>query len=222
MKYGCSLKSTPVASNLLNQLWGCFPANSCLDTNTSLATAWPAAISVHLMLTGAAGLSCWWNTVILFLITVCSMWDPPGLRIAIRDLHVYVHSMANKQNRLAPWKHLSNTLNRYLSIQTKDFSFITRQMSSDMEVNTTPWEKWKLLKHVQSPELTCIISFQILKPKSDAPPVTAVFANLFLHARELQPCSHWQTHKTGNAQKSVSKTKPTALNECLFWSCFHG
>lgn len=104
MKYGCSLKSSPVASNLLNQLWGCFPANFCLDTSTSLATAWPEAIYVHLMLTGAAGLSCWWNTVILFLITVCSMWDSAGLRETIRDLRVCVHSVANKENRPAPWK----------------------------------------------------------------------------------------------------------------------
>ena len=131
MKYGCSSKSTPAASNLLNQLWGCFLANSCLDTNTSLATAWPAAIYVHLMLTGAAGLSCWWNTVILFLITVCSMWDSPGLRTTIGDLHVCVHSAANKENGPTPWKHLSNTLNRNLSTQTKDFFLITLQMSSD-------------------------------------------------------------------------------------------
>lgn len=85
-----SSKSPPVASNVLNQLWGCFCANSCLDTNTSLATAWPAAIYAHLSLTGAAGLSCWWNTVILFLITVCSMWDLPGLRTTNRGLCVCI------------------------------------------------------------------------------------------------------------------------------------
>lgn len=150
MKYGCSSNSTPAASNLLNQLWGCFPANSCLDTSTSLATAWPAAIYVHLILTGAAGLSCWWNTVILFLITVCSMWDSPGQRTTIRDLHACVHSVANKENKPAPWKHLSNTLSRYLIIQTKDLFLITLQISSDMDVNTAPREKWKLRKHVQS------------------------------------------------------------------------
>lgn len=98
------MKSSPAASNLLNQLWGCFLANFCLDTSTSLATAWPEAIYVHLMLTGAAGLSCWWNIVILFLITVCSMWDSPGLRETIRDLGVCVHRVANKENRPAPWK----------------------------------------------------------------------------------------------------------------------
>lgn len=32
------------------------------------------------------------------------------------------------------------------------------------------------------PELACIISFETIKHESGAPPVTAVFANLFVHA----------------------------------------
>lgn len=51
---------------------------------------------------------------------------------------VCVHGVANKENRPAPWKHLSNSLKRHLSIQTKDFFLITLQMSSDMDVNTAP------------------------------------------------------------------------------------
>lgn len=172
MKYGCSLKSSPAASNLLNQLWGCFPANFCLDTSTSLATAWPEAIYVHLMLTGAAGLSCWWNTVILFLITVCSMWDSAGLRETIRDLRVCVHSVANKENRPALWKkkHLFNTPNRNLSTQMKDFFLITLQMSSDM-MSTEE----KSLRHVQSTR-TCVRDFR-WAPKTQ---ITG-FSCLYMH-----------------------------------------
>lgn len=62
---------------------------------------------------------------------------------------VCVHRVANKEERLAPGKHLSNTLNRNLSIQTKDF-FHTLQMSPDMDVNTNPREERKLLKQVES------------------------------------------------------------------------
>lgn len=35
-------------------------------------------------------------------------------------------------------------------MQTRDFFLITLQMSSDLNVNTTPWERWNSLKLVQS------------------------------------------------------------------------
>lgn len=51
---------------------------------------------------------------------------------------VLVHILANKE---LLGKHLSNTLNRNLSIQTKDLFLITLQLPSDMNVNTTPGQK---------------------------------------------------------------------------------
>ena len=42
-------------------------------------------------------------------------------RETIRDLHVCLHSVANKENRPSPLKHLSNTLSRNLNGQIEDF-----------------------------------------------------------------------------------------------------
>lgn len=186
MKYGCSLKSSPAASNLLNQLWGCFPANFCLDTSTSLATAWPEAIYVHLMLTGAAGLSCWWNTVILFLITVCSMWDSAGLRETIRDLRVCVHSVANKENRPAPWKKNTCSIPR-----TEIWAHKWRISSSSHSRCHQIWcqQKRNCSDMFKAPELACVIFVELPKHKSQASPVT-----LFVHALELQGGRVLQIH----------------------------
>lgn len=173
------------------------------------------------MLTGAAGLSCWWNIVILFLITVCCMWDPPGLRTTIRDLHVcvcvYVQSVANQMNRPAPWKHLSNPLNRYLSIQTKDlfFPLITLQMSSNIDVNTTLWEKRKLLKHVRCARARMHNfiwdgKMQICCSSRDS----IVCCYYILQSRHHAPID--KLTRQGIPQNQCPKTKPTALVNVYF------
>lgn len=93
-KYRCSMKPTPAASNLLDQLWGCFPANSCMDTSTSLATvpAAAAATAAHLVCTFKADRSCraqlWMQHCYPFFPHYCRLYvrsAEPNQRTAIRD-----------------------------------------------------------------------------------------------------------------------------------------
>ena len=122
------------------------------------------------------------------------VWDPPGLRETIRDLAcVCEHSVANKENRPALWKHLSNTRNRNLSTQTKDLLLIALQMSSDMDVNTVPWVN---SSNMWTRGRACIISWKIIKHKSGAPAVTAVLVYLFLlFAQEPHPSTDTQNRE---------------------------
>lgn len=137
---------------------------------------------------------------------------PQGNHQGLTCVCVCVHSVANKENRPTPWKHLFNTLNRNLNIQTKDSFLITLQMSSAMDVNTTPWENWKLLKHVQSAR-TCMHNF-IRDHKTQSwvllPWQQCLLTCFYMHTQAAATLS--LTHKTGNNQKPVSRTKHTVLD----------
>lgn len=101
---------------------------------------------------------------------------------------VCVHRVANKEEQLAPGKHLSNTLNRNLSIQTKDFF-----------PHHTPDVTWYGCKHKSQGrkkiaqtswkcQNSCIISLEIVKHKSGAPAVRALATSLFLHEQWAACC----------------------------------
>lgn len=145
------MKSTPAAFNLLNQLWGCFFCqlllgyqqflSNCMASSYICAFNADRSCRAQLLMEHSYPFS---HYCLLYVRSTRPEDNHQGLS------YVCAHSVPNKENRPFPWKHLSNTHTHIWANKQRIYSLITLQMSPDMDVNTTPWEKWKLLKHVQS------------------------------------------------------------------------